>query len=48
MRNTSKVLKRGAAEDGEYQLDRSCEKGRRVTKSQVGNKYPTNIKNKEG
>ena len=44
IRNTWKILKRGAGED---QLDRSCEKGRSVTKSEGGEEGPTNNKKKE-
>jgi len=34
--------------DGEDQSDRSCEKGRSVIQSQVGEEYHTNNKKKEG
>jgi len=33
--------------DGEDQLDRSCEKGRSITKSQGGEEYPTNNKRRK-
>ena len=34
--------------DGEEQLDRSCEKWRRIAYSQGGEEYPTYSKKKEG
>jgi hypothetical protein len=34
--------------NGEYQLDRSCKKWRRITQSQGGEEYPTHNTKKKG
>jgi hypothetical protein len=47
-KNLWEVSKSGAGKDGNYQLDRPCEKWRSVTKSQREEECPTYSKKEEG